>query len=156
MRVAPKQIPPEGKSFSGEEPSRILELGPGGEVVFEGPIRYKVRVVVVSGEVVVLGKMAARATFRCSRCAEPFPQDVTDVPLECSIPVPDLDQSVDLTPEMRESMLLALPAHPVCSSGCKGLCPQCGTNLNKERCNCSPRIAAGWEALNNLKLKTRK
>ena len=33
---------------------------------------------------------------------------------------------------------LALPMKPLCSEGCKGLCPQCGTNLNAASCDCSP------------------
>jgi uncharacterized protein len=30
---------------------------------------------------------------------------------------------------------------PLCRDDCKGLCPQCGTNLNRETCTCSPK----WE-----------
>lgn len=45
-----------------------------------------------------------------------------------------LDEELDLTPLARESILLALPMKPLCSSDCKGLCPICGANLNRESC----------------------
>jgi uncharacterized protein len=52
-----------------------------------------------------------------------------------------------------EQFLLALPESPVCSEGCKGLCPTCGINRNQGACTCArdegdPRLAV----LRNLKL----
>ena len=35
-----------------------------------------------------------------------------------------------------ETLITALPAALVCSPDCKGLCPQCGANLNKGPCGC--------------------
>ena len=42
---------------------------------------------------------------------------------------------------MREQFYLALPMKPLCREDCKGLCPQCGTNLNTGTCECRPE----WE-----------
>ena len=39
---------------------------------------------------------------------------------------------------MHEQFVLALPMKPLCSENCKGLCPSCGTNLNKASCECAP------------------
>ena len=56
---------------------------------------------------------------------------------------------------MREQFYLALPMKPLCGDDCKGLCPVCGTNLNRGTCDCKrdwedPRLAA----LKTLKAKS--
>ena len=40
------------------------------------------------------------------------------------------DDQIDLNELLREQFYLALPMKPLCQETCKGLCPQCGTNLN--------------------------
>ncbi|HEY1908093.1 MAG TPA: DUF177 domain-containing protein [Myxococcaceae bacterium] len=62
-------------------------------------------------------------------------------------------KTIDLDPLVREQVLLALPMHAVCRDDCKGLCGQCGKNLNEGQCGCArtqvdPRLAA----LKNIKL----
>ena len=48
------------------------------------------------------------------------------------------DDQIDLNEMMREQFYLALPMKPLCREDCKGLCPQCGTNLNTGTCDCAP------------------
>jgi len=48
------------------------------------------------------------------------------------------DDQIDLGELMREQFYLALPMKPLCRDDCRGLCPQCGTNLNAGTCDCSP------------------
>lgn len=64
-------------------------------------------------------------------------------------------RQIDLDPILREQVLLALPMDAVCREDCKGLCSQCGQNLNEQQCACDqkvidPRLAA----LKNIKLKS--
>lgn len=54
---------------------------------------------------------------------------------------------ISLSGLLWEEFLLALPTKPLCSAGCKGLCPSCGSNLNAASCSCKsedgdPRLAA--------------
>jgi uncharacterized protein len=51
------------------------------------------------------------------------------------------DDKIDLEELMREQFQLALPMKPLCADSCRGLCPVCGTNLNKGQCSCAPK----WE-----------
>ncbi len=61
---------------------------------------------------------------------------------------------IDLDPLVREQLLLALPAYPVCREDCKGLCPACGTNLNERECGCDRHVPdPRWAGLKNLKLQ---
>ena len=62
-------------------------------------------------------------------------------------------KTIDLDPILREQILLALPAYPVCGEGCKGLCPVCGTNLNDRECGCDRHVPdPRWAGLKNVKL----
>jgi uncharacterized protein len=55
-------------------------------------------------------------------------------------------EEVDLSPLIREQVLLALVDRPLCREDCRGLCPRCGVNLNERECGCvaetpAPRLA---------------
>ena len=55
-------------------------------------------------------------------------------------------EEINLSPYIREQLLLALPMRPLCEDDCRGLCVDCGANLNEESCRCAsssddPRMA---------------
>lgn len=59
---------------------------------------------------------------------------------------------VDVDALAREALVLALPFQPLCDEECKGLCPQCGADLNREVCRCQEDdLDPRWEALRGLK-----
>ena len=65
------------------------------------------------------------------------------------------EDSIDLGEVVREQLYLALPMKPLCQEDCKGLCPVCGGNRNREACTCQqewvdPRMAAlaEWKSRN--------
>jgi uncharacterized protein len=60
--------------------------------------------------------------------------------------------AIDLGQMMREQFYLALPMKPLCMPDCKGLCPVCGKNRNRETCSCeSTWVDPRFEVLRNLK-----
>lgn len=61
---------------------------------------------------------------------------------------------IDLASLINEQIVLALPTSYFCSSQCKGLCSQCGVNLNKTSCTCRDEMPpdSPWAVLKNLKL----
>ena len=48
------------------------------------------------------------------------------------------DKVIDLEPLITAALLLEFPLIPLCDEECKGLCPQCGANLNEGLCGCEP------------------
>lgn len=63
----------------------------------------------------------------------------------------DEQHILDLAEIMRQAIILALPATPLCQQGCAGLCPICGSNRNEEQCTCEDvSIDPRWEALSAL------
>jgi uncharacterized protein len=75
----------------------------------------------------------------------------------------DLDASIlegsaiDMDEVVREQILLAADERTLCREKCRGLCPQCGVNLNDERCACeSSEVDPRWDALGELRNKQGK
>jgi uncharacterized protein len=110
-------------------------------------------------EVTVLGNLSFSIEAPCSRCLESVRLDLTpDIrlllsPADKVKDVDDIDHEtyrgdeVDLDDYLRGQIAISLPVKVVCGEDCKGLCPKCGTNLNKETCDCEkdwedPRFAA--------------
>ena len=80
-------------------------------------------------------------------------QDAQDDP--DSYPVAPDATEIDVTPAVREELVLAAPRYVVCRDDCKGLCPQCGKDLNAGPCDCTPVTDARWQPLQALKDKLR-
>ena len=60
--------------------------------------------------------------------------------------------AIDLEQLMREQFYLALPMKPLCTTDCKGLCPLCGINRNRETCSCeSTWVDPRFEVLKHLR-----
>lgn len=55
----------------------------------------------------------------------------------------DENHLLDLSEPLRQYTILATPGHPLCSEDCKGLCPNCGANLNIGACACAPEAPTG-------------
>jgi uncharacterized protein len=103
------------------------------------------------------GSVRTELELPCSRCLEPFrlpvdasfdqrylPQSEASGDSETEVGDDDLetsfyrDDEIDLDELAREQFYLLLPMKPLCQESCKGLCPQCGTNLNAGACSCTP------------------
>lgn len=145
------RLPEAGERFRGEEPASILELSPDDEIHALGPVYYDFTAVVISGELVVRGMVGVRVECLCSRCGEPFSLEARDTQFEVSMNVAGLE-TVDLTEEIREASILAFPYFPVCRESCRGVCPVCGTNLNRGSCSCVRPADNRWDTLNQLEL----
>ena len=63
-------------------------------------------------------------------------------------------KEIDITPMIQENLILSIPMKWVCSEDCKGICPGCGADLNKESCRCEAgEIDPRWEQLSKLRNK---
>ena len=139
----------------GMDPAELLE-----------PASFLLKVRTQGDVVYVSGHVTARVRQSCCRCVEYFEKplrktfdleyrtDPETLPEgeEVGLRYADLTvgfyrhDEIDLKPLIAEQILLELPMKPVCRSGCRGLCDQCGTNLNRNDCGCSknrsdPRLA---------------
>jgi len=136
----------------------LLELQDEEQVKLDQPICFQLRLQ-KSGQIVeVDGQMQTRAGLVCGRCLQPFTADIrsafalTFTPLgaeqdsaedaEIELDADELgliyykEETLELLQPLQEQILMALPISPVCDPGCLGLCPECGCDLNQEKCNC--------------------
>ena len=103
----------------------------------------------------------------CRRCLTPvatplqleigvlFTEDPEALDDPDSYPVAAHATEIDVTPAVREELVLAAPRYVVCRDDCRGLCPQCGKDLNAGPCGCAPVTEARWQPLQALKEKFR-
>jgi uncharacterized protein len=82
---------------------------------------------------------------------EPHPREEEDSDDEYLVIGLD-EKEVDIEGALRELILLDFPVYPLCNADCRGLCPQCGQNLNERVCGCSAeKIDPRWDALRELR-----
>ena len=125
------------------------------------PLQYDLTAVAADDRILVTGRLGCDMRMQCSRCLDtieetihvPFEEQfrvVKDEDEEASVEeeaVPVTEERIDLAPYVMEEFVVQLPYAPLCSDNCKGLCPECGTNLNEQSCGCNtekidPRMAA--------------
>jgi uncharacterized protein len=152
MRVDVGRIPEGGERVDSEVPAEVLDIQ-DPEIAVLGPVVCRAHVVRVFDQLLVDGSLKVRIRFLCSRCAEKFETEVEEPAFHYDCVIEKGVEFVDLTEEIRESILLTFPVHPVCRSDCRGLCPKCGANRNRKPCRCEPPHGACWNALNGLALR---
>ncbi len=153
MKVHLKQIPPEGLHLEGEEDCPLEDLESEG-IRCAGPMRYKIDIGVSGHELWANGALAQPMEMQCVSCLEKFVSDV-QVPAFAVMRELRGPEVVDLTPAMREDILLNLPPHPHCNADhtreCKG--PAAPVSSAEETEQGEAKREHDWGALDQLKLR---
>jgi uncharacterized protein len=114
----------------------------------------------VTAAIVASGRVRGRWLAVCSRCLVPVEHDFNlklrevfeEDPVEDET-YPLRNDEIDLDQPVRDLVVPDLPIVPLCDPGCRGLCPECGTNRNDAPCSCDePRRDPRWDALGDLEL----
>jgi len=158
VRISLRDIDESIKELVFSEPTGelipLLEHGPTHDYEFLGPAEVDVRFYRTGQELFFQGQLHSRVAGVCARCLATF--EFTHDPDFDFIVVPrqgiwaeePLDdggdehmmwyegEEVDLTPPLRERLLLTLPTLPLCRDDCRGLCARCGADLNAGACGC--------------------
>jgi uncharacterized protein len=151
-----RQYTPEAFTLTGED-FRIV-----------APVKLTARVTKDAQKIRLEGRVQTTLETDCGRCLEPFSVPVNakldlmflpeagdgavQVAGEKEVRDDDVgvsfykDETIDLGEVMRDEFYLALPMKPLCKDDCKGLCPLCGANWNRDTCACKaewtdPRLA---------------
>lgn len=151
MQIEPSQIPPEGMDLEVDEAPTVLALDASTPQA-ETPISGRVHAQLAGQELIVNGNLSVRVRFRCVRCGRMFTETVREDDFMVVHTIEKKDEYVDLTPDIREAMILTFPNYPLCALDCKGLCAQCGTDLNEGACECRAPLNERWSALDGLDL----
>jgi len=157
MKVHLRQIPSEGLHLEGEETGNILDLSDEQYVRPLGPLRYALDLGLSEGGLWVTGQLSLEVELQCVRCLEMFgyPLRVDDLALQVELAGAE---TIDLTPQLREDILLALPAHPRCDWSGERICPvrldaqERGGPLEP---SAEEGPASAWQTLDQLKTPSK-
>lgn len=130
------------------------------------PLTGKVRLIRVADGILVTGRLETEVLVACRRCLQSVSAPAVveleeefrpSIDVTTGTPLPkgdDIDPAtlidehhmLDLTEVVRQGLLLSIPVSVLCRADCRGICPQCGQNLNEGTCDCEfeegdPRLA---------------
>ena len=150
MKVHLRQIPAEGLHLEGEEECAIPQLDPAN-VRCTGLLSYALDLGISEGALWANGILTQPVELQCVRCLEAFPFaiEVKDFAIHTELSGPE---EVDLTPFMREDILLNLPAYPHCDREGGRICPVPVTVVSGEEKPALEARPPDWSALDDLKL----
>ena len=122
------------------------------------PLEYDLEVQQLDLAVLARGRLRLVLNCECARCLRPFelsldlPDWAVHLPLAGDEAVSVTSDCVDLTPYLREDIVLAFPQHPMCEKECGGLK---GPPRKPAEAAGRPSQSAtsAWAELNKLKLK---
>ena len=147
----------------------------GLEQPFSDSVLVSVSLEKNSRQLVLSAAIEAKAKFRCDRCLEEFETTlrpklrsvyVWNEAESSEFPEEDIhllehhDNIIDLTDDVKQCLLLAVPLKVVCRENCAGLCSSCGKNLNlipSGVCDCPPKeMDPRWNKLGDVFETLRK
>ena len=125
----------------------------------EKPLAYDLEAQLVGDELLVQGRLRLPLQCLCVRCLKPFEfrlelkRWTQSLPLEGDEKVDVVNDGVDLTPILREDILLEFPQHPLCEADCRGL-PKTlvGKVKQPSEAGVIEEKPSAWAALDKLKL----
>lgn len=142
------------------------DLCAGGRVRFPQEIGVEVQVTTVGEDYLIDIKVEGEGECVCDRCSESFLSpiggkvqtlftfDIEKAGNEGSIDVkllPLHEQMLDISQDVLDALVLAIPSKCLCREECKGLCCRCGANLNEGECSCpKDEVDPRWQALKGL------
>ena len=155
LKVNLRHLEEHGIHLQGELPVAGLDLGVNDELIrVERPLRYDLAVERLNNAVLVTGSLVLPLDCDCARCLKKFKTELKlagwalHLPLEGEDQVPVDNDCVDLTPFIREDILLDFPRHPLCRPECAGL----KNKARQSQAGENPALNV-WAELDKLKLK---
>jgi len=156
LKINLRQLDEAGVQIKGELSADALALEIHDELIrIGGPLKYDLSAQLLNEAVLVTGSLALPLDCECARCLKKFRTVLklagwaVHLPLEGEDKVSIENDSVDLTPFVREDILLDFPQHPLCRTDCAGLKSK---TARKPQAAKKPALDV-WAKLDKLKLK---
>lgn len=150
------------KEYEALVPSESLGLT-YEEAEFIKPLSCSVRLFRQGGDnIYITTDVDTTVLVECRRCINPFEVDIATT-LDLLFSIGDVSsgmdedderyydgETLDISEDVRRALVLEIPTWSLCSEACKGLCPECGTDLNTTECSCEMTDEISLPASNSL------
>lgn len=159
LRVNLRHLEAQPVRLDGELAAAELDIDSRDEVIqLRGPLRYDLEVQKLEGGLLAQGRLSLRLECQCVRCLKRFNYQLRLDSWACHLPfqgedaVQVVNDCVDLTPMVREDILLEFPQHPLCDTNCSGLrSASIGKSKTFTNLGRTDEGSPVWNALNKLK-----
>ena len=147
----------------GELPAQELDIETHDEAIGLGePLEYNLEVQRLEGGLLLEGQLRLILECHCVRCLKPFSYRLNlrnwtvHLPLKGEEAAAVVNDCVDLTPYIREDILLAFPQHPLCDPQCGGLPAYHRRTKRTSSTGQTDHGSPAWDELNKLKFLKEK
>ncbi|MEO8205920.1 MAG: DUF177 domain-containing protein [Chthoniobacterales bacterium] len=151
IKVYLRQIPAEGLHLEGEEDPKSLDLNDLGIRIL-GPLKYSLDIGTSEGGLFATGQLSLKVELKCVSTLEDFPYDIRVDGFATQIES-DGREVVDLTPVIREDILLSLPSYPRIDREGAQIIPRIRQEGNEAPPGVLKSGSPAWDELNKLKIK---
>jgi uncharacterized protein len=180
LKIRVDTIPESGKDVDySREPDRfpvLADMASAGGCRFLSPVRVRLHLRWVREMIEADGTIETEVRTACRRCmasheipirqrftvhythelpdlSEADTGDGVELTADVIGMIPFSGDTIDLTEMIQEQVVLGVPPWPLCHPDCRGLCPQCGADLNRGTCDCeAPVLDDRFAILKTLKL----
>jgi uncharacterized protein len=177
LKIRLEELKDKAIEIASQEQISLYEtlhsIDQSGECGFPEPLYVNLSIIREYDHIRATGRVETTFILNCSRCLSSFRLEI-DSPFtiffmkdeglgqdeDVELAEEDLitatydGDEIDFTDEITEQVLLSIPIKPLCSEDCRGLCPNCGADLNETACSCSQnRNNLHFNALKDFKVK---
>lgn len=156
VRIHLEQLEKQDVEITGTIDPALLDVHASDELIScNNPAHYDLKAQLIDKEVLITGNLHVMLDCQCVRCLQPFSHLVELKDWSCLIQTHGDDEveirgdCIDLTPIIREDLLLAFPRHPLCRADCRGIAYESGTPTKVPT---NEPTGSVWDQLNRLKL----
>ena len=135
IKIHLKDIGPEGIVIDQQIATEVMELTDKDPVQVVAPLKVQAKVERIGDTVLAHTDVQTRYHALCYRCLEDIEHEWSENFI-LDFLIASHPEFIDLEEDIRQEMILSIPERMLCVPDCKGICPGCGANLNKEKCRC--------------------
>lgn len=165
-----KKLHLDAEEAIGDYPD-LAAMEEAGECKFLTPLKLEFTVAREFDHIRAAGRVEATVRISCARCLTEFDSEIASSftvfytksaePLDEEVELAEEDlisksyegEEIDFSQEVAEQVIMEIPFKPLCREDCKGLCSNCGANLNDTACSCDMNEGSfKFNALKGLKI----
>ena len=142
MKINVHDIKPGGIEVDGQVTLEEMDFAKTDEIKYVAPLKIKAKVEKVQNSVLAKAQISSQYASLCARCLDEVERKWSKS-FMFEFAIKSQSDSIDIGDLVRQEAILNLPARVLCGEDCKGICMDCGANLNHEKCTCPVKAKQG-------------